>query len=309
MLLGSAAGDDAGVYRLDADRALVQTVDFFTPIVDDGYRYGRIAAANALSDVYAMGGRPLTALNVLAYPPDKVPAEVVGEILRGGAETVREAGAVTIGGHTVRNPEPVYGLAVTGLVRPQRLLTKAAARPGDYLVLTKPLGTGIVTTALKRGQAAAALVEQAVRGMERLNSAGPAAAAAGVAAGTDVTGFGLTGHLAELCAASRCGAELWYDRVPLIDPALSGLIAAGCVPGGSADNLAAAAAVVDWGACPEAGRVLLADAQTSGGLLLCVGEPLLDAVRRVLAAHGALDAVVGRITRPGAAPVVVRAAP
>lgn len=287
----------------------MQTVDFFTPVVDDGYRYGRIAAANALSDVYAMGGRPLTALNVLGYPPAKVPAEVVGEILRGGAETVHEAGAVTLGGHTVRNPEPVYGLAVTGLVRPQQLLTKAAARPGDYLVLTKPLGTGIVTTALKRGQAAGELVERTVRCMERLNSAGPEAAGLGVTAGTDVTGFGLTGHLAELCAASGCGAELWYDRVPLIDPALTGLIAAGCVPGGSADNLAAAAVVVDWGACPEASRVLFADAQTSGGLLLCVRQTLLDAVCRVLAEHGALAAVVGRMTRAGAAPIVVRAAP
>lgn len=307
--MSAAAGDDAGVYRIDAERALVQTVDFFTPIVDDGYHYGRIAAANALSDVYAMGGRPLTALNVLGFPPDKVPAEVVREILRGGAGTVRKAGAVTIGGHTVRNPEPVYGLAVTGLVRPARLLTKAAARPGDYLVLTKPLGTGIVTTALKQGKAEAALVERAVRAMVRLNSAGPAVAAIGVRAGTDVTGFGLTGHLADLCAASGCGAELWYDRVPLLDPALAGLIAAGCVPGGSADNLAAAAAVVDWGTCPEASRVLLADAQTSGGLLLCVAAPRLETVRPVLAAHGALAAVVGRMTRARAAPIVARAAP
>lgn len=307
--MSSAAGDDAGVYRLDADRALVQTVDFFTPIVDDGYTYGRIAAANALSDVYAMGGRPLTALNILGYPPQKVPATVAAEILRGGAETVHAAGAATIGGHTVRNPEPVYGLAVTGLVRPARLLTKAAARAGDYLLLTKPLGTGIVTTALKQGRAGAAVVERAVRSMVRLNSAGPELAAAGVTAATDVTGFGLTGHLADLCAASRCGAELWYDRVPTIDAALPRLIAAGCVPGGSADNLAAAAAVVDWGACPEASRVLFADAQTSGGLLLCVAAPLLDAVRRVLAAHGALAAVVGRMTGARTTPVVMRAGP
>ena len=309
MLVGSAAGDDAGVYRLDAERALVQTVDFFTPIVDDGYTYGRIAAANALSDVYAMGGRPLTALNILGYPPDKVPEEVVVEILRGGADVVQEAGCVTIGGHTVRNPEPVYGLAVTGLVRPEGLLTKSAARPGDYLVLTKPLGTGIVTTALKRGYAAPELVERAVRSMALLNSAGPDLAAAGVIAGTDVTGFGLSGHLADLCAASGCGAELWHDRVPALDPAVADLIADGCVPGGSADNLAAAAAVVDWGACPDATRVLLADAQTSGGLLLCVDETLLDPVRTVLAAHGALDAVVGRMTRARTRPLVVRAAP
>ena len=309
MVVGSAAGDDAGVYRLDATRALVQTVDFFTPIVDDGYTYGRIAAANALSDVYAMGGRPLTALNILGYPPDKVPEEVVVAILRGGADAVQEAGAATVGGHTVRNPEPVYGLAVTGLVRPEGLLTKSAARPGDYLVLTKPLGTGIVTTAAQRGAATPAVVERAVRSMVRLNSAGPELAAAGVTAGTDVTGFGLSGHLADLCAASRCGAELWYDRVPVIDPAVALLIADGYVPGGSADNLAAAAEGVDWGACPEASRVLLADAQTSGGLLLCVRETLLDAVRSVLAAHGALDVVVGRMTLPRTKPIVVRTAP
>ena len=309
MLVGSAAGDDAGVYRLDAERALVQTVDFFTPIVDDGYTYGRIAAANALSDVYAMGGRPVTALNILGYPPDKVPEAVVVEILRGGGDAVQEAGCATVGGHTVRNPEPVYGLAVTGVVHPDRLLTKAAARPGDYLVLTKPLGTGIVSTALKRGSAAREVVERAVRSMSCLNSAGPALAAAGVVAATDVTGFGLTGHLADLCAASGCGAELWYDRVPVIDPAVMDSIADGCVPGGSADNLAAAATTVDWGACPEAIRTLLADAQTSGGLLLCVREDLLGPVRAVLSTHGSLDAVVGRITRSGRTPVVARPAP
>ena len=306
--MGSAAGDDAGVFRLDAERALVQTVDFFTPIVDDGYTYGRIAAANALSDVYAMGGRPITALNILGYPPDKVPEEVVVEILRGGGDAVREAGCATVGGHTVRNPEPVYGLAVTGVVHQDRLLTKAAARPGDYLVLTKPLGTGIVSTALKRGRAAPEVVERAVRSMTLLNSAGPDVAAEGVVAGTDVTGFGLTGHLADLCAASGCGAELWYDRVPMIDPVVADLIAEGCVPGGSADNLAAAA-TVDWGACPEATRTLLADAQTSGGLLLCVGEDLLGPVQAVLSTHGALHAVVGRVTRAGRAAVVARPAP
>jgi len=309
VLVGSAAGDDAGVYRLDAERALVQTVDFFTPIVDDGHTYGRIAAANSLSDVYAMGGRPITALNILAYPPDKVPEEVVVEILRGGGDAVREAGCATVGGHTVRNPEPVYGLAVTGVVHPDRLLTKAAARPGDYLVLTKPLGTGIVTTALKRGRAVPEMVQRAVRSMTLLNSAGPDLAAAGVVAGTDVTGFGLTGHLADLCAASGCGAELWYDRVPVIDPAVADLIAKGCVPGGSADNLAAAAATVDWGACPEATRTLLADAQTSGGLLLCIAEDLLRPVQAVLSTHGALDAVVGRVTHAKSTPVMARPAP
>ena len=303
VLVGSAAGDDAGVYRLDAERALVQTADFFTPVVDDGYTYGRIAAANALSDVYAMGGRPLSALNVLGYPPDQVPDAVITEILRGGADTAHGAGCAVIGGHTVRNPEPIYGMAVTGLVHPERLLTKGAARAGDLLVLTKPLGTGIITTALKRGAAPAQAVERAVDAMTQLNLAGPDLAAAGVVAATDVTGFGLTGHLADLCAASSCGAELWYDRVPMLDDSLAALIADGCVPGGTADNLSAAAAAVDWGTCPEPTRVLLADAQTSGGLLVCVPEARYEAVCAALATHDALQAVIGRVTAARTVPV------
>ena len=309
MLIGSAAGDDAGVYRLDAERALVQTADFFTPVVDDGYTYGRIAAANALSDVYAMGGRPLSALNVLGYPPDQVPDTVIAQILCGGADTAHGAGCAVIGGHTVRNPEPIYGMAVTGLVHPDKLLTKDAAQPGDLLMLTKPLGTGIITTALKRGAAPAHAVERAVAAMTQLNRAGPDLAAAGVAAATDVTGFGLTGHLADLCAASDCGAELWFDRVPVLDAVLPELIADGSVPGGTADNLAAAEAAVDWGTCPEPTRVILADAQTSGGLLLCVPEARLDAVRAVLAAHDAQHAVVGRVRGAQTMPVAVTSGP
>lgn len=309
MLIGSAAGDDAGVYRLDAERALVQTTDFFTPVVDDGYTYGRIAAANALSDVYAMGGRPLTALNVLGYPPDMVPDSVIAEILRGGADTAHGAGCAVIGGHTVRTPEPIYGMAVTGLVHPDKLLTKDAARPGDLLMLTKPLGTGIITTALKRGAAPAQAVQRAVAAMTQLNRAGPDLAAAGVAAATDVTGFGLTGHLADLCAASDCGAELWFDRVPVLDAGLPKLVADGSVPGGTADNLAAAAAVVDWGTCPEPTRIILADPQTSGGLLLCVAAERQEAVRTVLAAHSALAAVVGRVTGRRTVPVVATKGP
>ena len=309
MLIGSAAADDAGVYRLDAERALVQTADFFTPVVDDGYTYGRIAAANALSDVYAMGGRPLSALNVLGYPPDQVPDAVIAAILRGGADTAHGAGCAVLGGHTVRNPEPIYGMAVTGLVHPDKLLTKDAARPGDLLLLTKPVGTGIITTALKRGAAPESAVERAVAAMTQLNRAGPDLAAAGVAAATDVTGFGLTGHLADLCAASNCGAELWYERVPVLDAAVPRLIADGCVPGGTADNLAAADAAVDWGSCPDETRIILADAQTSGGLLLCVTPARQQAVRAVLAAHGALDTVVGHVTRQGAVPVVVTRGP
>ena len=308
MLIGTV-GDDAGVYRLDAERALVQTVDFFTPIVDDGYTYGRIAAVNALSDVYAMGGRPLTALNLLAYPPDRVPEQVVSDILRGGIDALRGAGCALIGGHTVRNPEPLFGLAVTGIVAPEAMLTNAAARPGDLLLLTKPLGTGIITTALKRGCASPEAVARAVDSMQRLNRAGPDLAAAGVRAATDVTGFGLTGHLAALCAASACGGELWYDRVPALHPTVPELIGAGCIPGGTADNLAAADAVTDWGDCPAPARVLMADAQTSGGLLICLAAAAREQVAAALARHGVTAAVVGRITAAGATPLVVRRAP
>ena len=309
MLIGSAAGDDAGVYRLDAERALVQTADFFTPVVDDGHTYGRIAAANALSDVYAMGGRPLSALNILGYPPDQVPSTVIAEILRGGTDTAQRAGCVVIGGHTVRNPEPIYGMAVTGLVHPERLLTKDAARPGDLLILTKPIGTGIITTALKRGAAPARAVARAVAAMTQLNRAGTDLAAAGVTAATDVTGFGVTGHLADLCAASGCGAELWFDAIPVLDAALPRLIADGCVPGGTADNLAAAEESVDWGTCPDPDRIILADAQTSGGLLLCVAPEQQRAVRSLLASHDALDAVIGRVTSARPVPIAVTESP
>src|SRR3954447_19920175 len=189
--------DDAGVYRVGPGRALVQTVDFFTPIVDDPYAYGQIAAANSLSDVYAMGGRPLTAMNVLGVPADKVGPGVIARILRGGAAKVKEAGCALVGGHTIRNPEPVYALSVTGLVNPKRVMTNAAARPGDLLVLTKPLGTGVVTTGIKRGLVSPALEKKVVALMSRLNTPGADVAEAGlVKAATDITGFGLLGHLA-----------------------------------------------------------------------------------------------------------------
>jgi selenide,water dikinase len=260
------------VVRLDAQRALVQTVDFFTPIVDDPYTYGQIAAANALSDVYAMGGRPLTALNVIGMPDESVSLEVIREILRGGAAKVREAGCLLVGGHSIKNPEPVYGLSVTGLAHPRRLITNAAARPGDLLVLTKPLGTGMVTTAIKRGQCPPNLARLAVRFMQQLNRVGADLAEQRlVRAGTDVTGFGLLGHLGSLCRASRVGAEVRVGDVPAISPQVIRLIEGGCVPGGTKANLTAAKDWTDWGpGLTEADALLLADAQTSGGLLLCV---------------------------------------
>ena len=298
LLVGSDTADDAGVYRLDARRALVQTTDFFTPVVDDPFAFGQIAAANALSDVYAMGGRPLTALNLLAVPDDLVPPEVIAQILRGGAAKVREAGCALVGGHTVRNAEPLYGLSVTGLVHPKRLLTNAAARPGDLLVLTKPLGTGIITTAIKRGVASVALEKKTIRLMSRLNRVGAELAERGlVRAATDVTGFGLLGHLTSMCRASGVSVELRAGSVPVIAREVHALIKRGCVPGGSKQNLDTAREIMqaEAGVSPAI-LTLLADAQTSGGLLICVAPRQSEAVFAVLKAHRTpCVAVVGQV--------------
>jgi selenide,water dikinase len=310
LLVGTDTADDAGVFRLDAKRALVQTVDFFTPIVDDPYDFGRIAATNALSDVYAMGGRPLTAMNLVAMPVDKVPAEAIGRILKGGAAAARAAGCAVVGGHTIKTAEPIYGMAVTGMVHPRRVMTNARAEPGDLLVLTKRLGVGIITTALKRGLVSNehVLVRKAVRSMVTLNDVGADLAEAGlVKAGTDVTGFGVTGHLASLCRASEVGAEIDAEAVPVIDPQVLSLIAAGCVPGGTTANLEIAAESVDWGALDGPRRVLLADAQTSGGLLLCVRPGRVGAVLALLKERRTLAAaVIGQVTRARRPRVVVR---
>lgn len=299
MLVGSASADDAGVYRLTSGRALVQTVDFFTPIVDDPFCYGQIAAANAISDIYAMGGRPLTALNIMGMPTDLVPNEVIAEILRGGAAKAREAGCVIIGGHTIRNPEPIYGLAVTGLVSPKRMLTNSRARAGDLLLLTKPLGTGIATTGIKRGLTSAALVKKTIGLMCRLNTVGAELAELGlIRAAVDVTGFGLLGHLASMCRASGVGAEISAGKVPAISPEILRLIAQDCVPGGTRQNLETANAIVEWNKTPEPLRLLLADAQTSGGLLLCVPPKRLPEVEAVLKKNRTVcAAIIGKITR------------
>ena len=299
LLVGASTADDAGVYRIDRDRALVQTVDFFTPIVDDPFVYGQIAAANALSDVYAMGGRPLTAMNLMGVPTDVVPPQVINAILRGGAAKVMEARCALVGGHTIRNPEPVYGLAVTGLVNPRRMVTNSRARPGDWLILTKPLGTGIVTTGIKRALARRGTVQKAVASMCALNVVGAELAERGlVRAGTDVTGYGLLGHLGSMCRASDVGAEIDATRVPVISKEVFELIAKDCIPGGSRENLNMANESTEWKGVPEAYKILLADAQTSGGLLLCVRPRLLNDVLEVLKKGRTLCAkVIGRIVR------------
>ena len=297
VIVNSTTFDDAGVYRLDRHRALVQTVDFFTPIVDDPFSYGQIAAANSLSDIFAMGGRPLTALNIVGFPADLVRPRVIAAILRGGLAKAAEVGCAIIGGHSIRNPEPIYGLAVTGIIDVRRLTTNANARPRDLLVLTKPLGTGIATTAIKRGIASRPLQKRVIALMSKVNTVGAELAELRlVRAATDVTGYGLMGHLISLCRASGVSAEVDPSSVPMISDEIADLIVQDCIPGGSRENFAATTVAVDWGSTDDSRRILLTDAQTSGGLLLCVPETKLEKVLGILRQRRTpCAAVIGRI--------------
>jgi selenide,water dikinase len=299
VLVNSSTFDDAGVYRLNGNRALVQTVDFFTPIVDDPFAYGQIAAANALSDVFAMGGRPITALNLMGFPQNLVSPKTIAAILRGGLEKAAEVGCAIIGGHSIRNPEPIYGLAVTGVIDLRNILANKNARVGDLLVLTKPLGTGIATTAIKRRLASRSLEKKVIALMSRTNSVGAELAEKKlVRAATDITGFGLLGHLSNICRASKISAEIFPDRVPVISEEIFDLIDRDCVPGGTRDNLKAAMQTTDLRPVPQSQRILLADAQTSGGLLLCVRESSLPKVHRLLQrTRTPCAAVIGQIVR------------
>ncbi len=304
ILVDASTRDDAAVYQLTPDRALVATVDFFTPIVDDAYDFGRIAAANAFSDVYAMGATPLLALNLVGWPRDTLPYELLGEVLRGGADIAREAGAFVLGGHSVDDPEPKYGMVAIGEARPDRIVTLARARAGDVLVLTKPIGTGVLSTALKRDLATAAELGPAVQSMITLNAgAARAMLATGVHAATDVTGFGLLGHLYNMLSASGVAAEIDAAALPLLPRAIE-LAERGAIPGGTRRNRDALAEHVTFDpAVPEPLRVLCFDAQTSGGLLLAVpldrADALLAALRREATPAAA---PIGRIVagRPGA---------
>ncbi len=298
LLVGMETSDDAAVYQLRDDLAAVLTTDFFTPIVDDAYDWGRIAATNALSDVYAMGGTPVLALNLVGWPTDDLPLELLARVLAGGADVVRAVGAVLAGGHTITDPEPKYGLAVLGLVDPEHVLTNRGAQPGDALVLTKPIGVGVVASALKRDVASDGLVAQAITLMTTSNaSARDAAVAAGPAlhAATDVTGFGLLGHLREMVVAS--GVSAYVD--PRVVPVLEGvrdLLADGVVPGGTRRNHEWVSEVTDWGGADETEQLLLADAQTSGGLLLAVAPDAVDALVADLGVRGTPAAtVVGHV--------------
>ena len=273
--------DDAAVWRLDDSRALVLTTDFITPVVDDPYDYGAIAAANALSDVYAMGGRPFLALNIAALPPD-LPGDISAEIIRGGAEKCKEAGVVVAGGHTVQDQEPKYGLVVLGIVHPDRILRKGLARPGDHLLLSKPLGIGVTTTALKRQQADPGDVAEAVVWMSRLNfAAAELAESFHLRAGTDVTGYSLLGHGWEMAQASEVGLRLFFDQIPWLSGARK-YADAWTFPGGTADNRLYFGSHVRFNSrLDEESQMLLFDAQTSGGLLLAVpSEKLASFTRR-----------------------------
>jgi len=307
ILVDASTRDDAAVIQLAPDRAIVATVDFFTPIVDDPYDFGRIAAANALSDIYAMAATPLFALNLVGWPRDKLPFELLGEVIRGGADMAREAGAFVLGGHSVDDPEPKYGMVVIGDARPERIVKNSGAKPGDALVLTKPIGTGVLATALKRDLVTEQDLAPAVVSMTTLNAgAARAMLAVGVHAATDVTGFGLLGHLRNLLEASGAAGEVNAAAVPLLAGARE-LAERGAIPGGTERNAASLTAAVTFGAgVDRTARVLLADAQTSGGLLIAVPPARVDALVAALRREGTpVAAVIGRVVAGSAGRISV----
>jgi selenide,water dikinase len=308
VLIDYRTSDDAGVYRLDAERALVQTVDFFTPIVDDPFVYGQIAAANALSDVYAMGGRPLTALAIAAFPKD-ADRMVLRRIFAGGLDKLREAGVALLGGHTVQDQEIKFGYAITGEVHPRRVFANGGARPGDALILTKPIGTGVIATALKFGRAPQDAVDAAVRAMTTLNAAASSVLVSldpGIVhACTDITGFGLIGHATEMAAASACSLEIDSSRVPLIDGAL-GLVR-GNIPGGGRTNREHFAGLVSVAPGVNPDLVdLLYDPQTSGGLLAAVSDGQAGPIIAALGAASVSAVLIGRAGPPPGSRISIR---
>ncbi|TFH00639.1 MAG: selenide, water dikinase SelD, partial [Calditrichales bacterium] len=301
ILVGIGTSDDAAVYRINEEQAIVQTVDFFTPVVDDPYAFGQIAAANALSDIYAMGAKPLFALNIVGFPSNRLPLSVLESILKGAQEKAAEAGISIIGGHTVDDTEPKFGLAVCGIIHPHKILSNATAQPGDVLILTKPIGTGILSTALKRGALDAAVEKKLIASMSALNAnAAEVLANFEVHACTDVTGFGLLGHLKEMTTGSGVDAEIQAETVPLLD-SVTAMAQQGMIPGGTNDNLSNLADWVEWHAeIGETMRLILCDAQTSGGLLIAVRPDQADALVDQLHQAGIKEAsIVGRMTTDG----------
>jgi selenide,water dikinase len=289
--------DDAAVYQLDGGLAIVQTVDYITPVVDDPYSCGQIAAANSLSDIYAMGATPLFALNIVGFPVGSLPLSILEEILRGGADKVREAGASIIGGHSIDDPEPKYGLVVTGLIDPTKIVRNSTAHVGDDLILTKPLGLGIITTGIKREKVEKATIDAAVDLMATLNSgASKAMVEVGVHACTDVTGFGLLGHLHEMTAGAKVGARVFLSKVPVISEAW-GLVQSGIYPGGTQRNRESLRGAILWSPeIPEEAQLILCDAQTSGGLLIAVPKDMTAALIQRLQAHETpASALIGEV--------------
>ena len=310
LLVGISTGDDAAVYKMNEDMAIISTVDFFPPIVDDPFKFGEIAATNALSDVYAMGGKPIIALNIVGFPVD-LPHDILGEILKGGASKAEEAGVLIVGGHTVDDAEPKYGMSVTGVVNPGAQVTNAGAQPGDALVLTKPIGTGIITTAGKQERVSAETLDRAVAIMGELNrKASEAMMHVGVNACVDITGFGLLGHLRLIAQGSGVSAKVSVDAIPVIE-GVSELLGMGIAPGGTHRNLESLDGVVDWHAnITELTKILLADAQTSGGLLMAVAPDKLDALLNALADAGVeTRAVIGEILKQDASEAAISVVP
>ena len=307
LLVGLETGDDAAVYRLRPDLALVITTDFFTPIVDDAFVFGGIAAANALSDVYAMGGTPLLAINLAAFPSKELPLTILSDILRGGLEKAHEAGIDIVGGHSIDDPEPKYGLAVIGTVHPDRVVRNSTARAGDQLLLTKPIGTGIISTAIKHGVAPPAAEAAAIASMLQLNQAAAAAmTAVGVSAATDVTGFGLLGHLRTMARAPGVSATVQAAAVPVL-PGAEALADAGEVPGGTRSNERSLRPSVHWSdAVLPPRRILLCDAQTSGGLLMAVPQSAQPRLEAELAAGGVAAYRIGGLYQGPAGAIVVQ---
>ena len=294
VLVASDTGDDAAVWRLPDGSARVATLDFFTPIVDDPYDWGMIAATNAMSDVYAMGGAPFLALNIVSWPVDDLPMQMLGQVLQGGIDAAAKAGVAVLGGHSITDPEPKYGMVVLGTLDPARMLRNSTARPGDRLFLTKPLGLGLISTAVKRGGVSSELLATAVDLMTTTNAAASEAMVeVAASAATDVTGFGLLGHLHKMLLASGCAAAVDAPMVPLIPGALE-LARTGVVPGGTQRNLAFVRPATDFGELTNPEQLVLADAQTSGGLLIATQNP--DELRSAFRGRGVAFAQIGEVT-------------
>lgn len=307
MLVGLDSGDDAAVYKLSDELAIVFTVDYFPPIVDDPNQYGRISAANSLSDIYAMGGKPILALNIVNFPKD-LDMDILESIIAGGYDVARSAGAIVAGGHSIDDTEPKYGMAVVGVVHPKKYVTNVGAKPGDKLILTKPLGTGIITTAAKDGIAKKSDLDEAIMLMNILNKdASEAMVSVGVNACTDVTGFGLAGHLLEMLRSNELTAKIFMNKIPVMN-GVNDLIERGAIPGGTVRNLESVVDDIAWHkSAKESDKILVCDAQTSGGLLISVSSEKLTALTEELNSRSVRHYLIGEILASGAKKIIVEA--